>query len=62
MDASRAEDADTVSSLVKEYSERTSLRAFGVLICEEVDDRLLRLVKGLTGVEVVCINKKMISV
>jgi len=43
---------ETVSSLAREYSGRTGLRTFGVLVCEEVTDRLLSL-KGLKDAEVV---------
>jgi hypothetical protein len=60
-EASGPGDAGTVSRLVRDYSGRTGLRTFGV-VCEEVNDRLLSLVKGLKDVEVVCITKRMISV
>jgi len=56
------EDVEAVSSLVKGYSGRTGLRAVGIIVCEEVNGRLLSLVKGLKDAEVVCTTKRMISV
>ncbi|MGB9718915.1 MAG: hypothetical protein ACPL4E_10880 [Thermoproteota archaeon] len=55
-------DLESVSRLVKEYSEKTGLRALGILVCEEVADGLLNLVKGLKDVEVVCATRRSLGV
>jgi hypothetical protein len=58
----RVEDVEAVSRLVKEYSGRTGLRAVGIIVCEEVNDRLLSLVKGLKAVEVVFTTRRVLGV
>jgi hypothetical protein len=53
VEASRPEDVKAVSKLVKEYSEKTSLKVVGIIVCNEVTDGLLSLLKELKDVEIV---------
>lgn len=55
-------DVTSISMLVKEYSGKTGLRTLGILVCEDVTDDLLDLVKGLGVVEVVCITRRVLGV
>ena len=61
VEASEPEGVEAVSSLVREYSGRTGLRAVGIIVCEEVDDGLLSLVKGLRDAEVVCVTRRILG-
>ncbi|MEM2642405.1 MAG: carboxypeptidase-like regulatory domain-containing protein [Thermoproteota archaeon] len=56
------EDVEKVSRLFKHYSESTGLRALGILVCNEADDRLLSLLRNLKDVEVVYTTRRIIGV
>ena len=62
VEASGPEGVEAVPKLVKDYSGRTGLSAVGIIVREEVNDRLLSLVKGLNGAEVFCLSRRTIGV
>ena len=58
----RAEDVEAVSKLVKEYSGSMGLRVVGIIVCKEVTDGLLSLLKELRDVEVVFTTRRILGV
>ncbi|MEM3647304.1 MAG: hypothetical protein QW334_04065 [Thermofilum sp.] len=56
------EDLEKVAELVKKYSGRAGFRTVGIIVCEEVSEDLLNLLKGLRDVEVVCITRRVMGV
>jgi hypothetical protein len=48
----KLEDIKIISKLIKEYSGRTGLKIIGIIICREVTDDLLNLLRELKDVEV----------
>jgi hypothetical protein len=62
VETSRPEDVKVVSKLVKEYSEKTSLKVVGIIVCDEVTDGLLSLLKELKDVEIVFITRRILGV
>jgi hypothetical protein len=62
VEASGPEDVKAVSKLVKEYSGSMGLRAVGIIVCKEVTDGLLSLLKELRDVEVVFTTRRILGV
>jgi len=62
VEASGPEDVEAVSKLVKEYSGSMGLRVVGIIVCKEVTDGLLSLLKELRDVEVVFTTRRILGV
>ena len=62
VDSSNLEDVKIISKLIKEYSGKTGLKTIGIIVCREVTDDLLNLLRGLKDVEVFFITRGNLSV
>jgi hypothetical protein len=62
VEASGPEDVKAASELVKEYSGSMGLRVVGIIVCKEVTDGLLSLLKELRDVEVVFTTRRILGV
>ncbi|MBO3755325.1 MAG: hypothetical protein FGF53_10710 [Candidatus Brockarchaeota archaeon] len=46
---------------MEKYSGRTGFRTVGIIVCEEVTNDLLNLLKELRDVEVVCTTRRALG-
>jgi hypothetical protein len=62
VDSSNLEDVKIIFKLIKEYFGKTGLKTIGIIVCREVTDDLLNLLRGLKDVEVFFITRGNLSV